>query len=125
LEQGADLLEDARRSQQGILVGHSEDADATLAEECVAKSIASLAAGVWRAIDLDGKVGGHAEEVGEVRSDGPLAAKAVTIELASPEVLPERRFGGGGVVAVLAGEDRGARWRSTELMRSNDGTVLA
>jgi hypothetical protein len=30
----------------------------------------------------------------------------VTIELASPEVLPERRFGGSGVVAVLAGEDR-------------------
>jgi hypothetical protein len=30
----------------------------------------------------------------------------VTIELASPEVLPERRFGGGGVVAMLAGEGR-------------------
>lgn len=30
----------------------------------------------------------------------------MTIELASPEVLPERRFGRGGVVAVLAGEDR-------------------
>lgn len=46
MEQGADLLEDARRSQQRILVGHSEDADSALAEECVAKSITSLAARV-------------------------------------------------------------------------------
>jgi hypothetical protein len=46
LEQGADLLEDARRSQQRIVVGHSEDADAPLAKEGVAKSIAPLAADV-------------------------------------------------------------------------------
>jgi hypothetical protein len=46
LEQSADLLDDDRGPQQGIIVGNAEDADPALAEECVAKSITSLAAGV-------------------------------------------------------------------------------
>ena len=46
LEQSADLLDYDRGAQQGIIVGHAQDANAALAEECVAKSITSLAAGV-------------------------------------------------------------------------------
>jgi hypothetical protein len=46
LEQSADLLDDDRGAQQRIIVGYAQDADAALAEECVAKSITSLAAGV-------------------------------------------------------------------------------
>ncbi len=46
LEQIADLLDDERGAQQGIIVGYAQDADAALAEEGVAKSITSLAAGV-------------------------------------------------------------------------------
>ena len=54
MEQGADLLEDTRRSQQRILVGHSEDADAPVAKECVAKSIAQNNRGRRRSA-IDGR----------------------------------------------------------------------
>ena len=50
-------------------------------------------------------MGGHAVEVREVGTNGALAAKPKAVELAAPEVLPERRLGGSGVVAVLASED--------------------
>ncbi len=58
------------------------------------------------AVDLHRELGGDAEEVCEVRADGPLSAKPKAVELAASEVPPERRLGGRRVVAVLAGEDR-------------------
>jgi len=95
--------------KQGFVVGEAQDEDATPSEEGVAKSIASLAAVMRRAIDLDGELGPHAEEVCEVRAYGLLATKPEATQLTAAQVLPERRVSGSRVVAVLASEDAGRR----------------
>lgn len=73
-EDGGGLVED-------VLVREAEHQDAALPEESVAKSIASLAAVVRRAVDLDSELDSNAEEVSEVGSDRILASEQEAIEL--------------------------------------------
>jgi hypothetical protein len=65
------------------LVREAEHDDAALSEEGVAKSITSLTALVRRAVDLDGELNRHAEEVGEVWADRKLTSEQKAVELAS------------------------------------------
>jgi hypothetical protein len=108
LESGADSFEHAGRLTQGLVIGEAEHEDAALSEEGVAKSITSLAAVVRRAVELDGELGRHAEEVREVGANRKLASERETVELTTAQVLPEHPLGGRGVIAVAAGEDGSA-----------------
>ena len=63
------------------MVGEPKDDDAAPSEEGIAKSITLLAARVGRSIDFDAKLHRYAEEVGEVGTNGKLAAEEETIEL--------------------------------------------
>jgi hypothetical protein len=93
---------------QGLAVGDAEHLDAVLSEEGVAKSITSLATVMGRSVDFDGELGGHAEEVREVGANRKLAAEQETVELTAAQALPERPFGGRGVVTVATGQDGSA-----------------
>ena len=71
----ANPLEDDFGAMHGVLVCEAEHHDAALAEERVAKSVASLPTVVRRAVDLDGELDRNTEEIGEVRADGKLASE--------------------------------------------------
>ena len=79
----ADLLEDGGGTLKDLVVGEAEHDNAALSEEGVAKSITSLTALVRRAVGLDGELNCHAEEVGEVGTDGKLTSEQKAVELAS------------------------------------------
>ena len=66
---------------EDLIICEAEHEDAALSEEGVAKSIPSLAAVVRWAVDLDGELGRHAEEVREVGANRKLASEQQTVEL--------------------------------------------
>jgi hypothetical protein len=59
---------------------------------------------VWRAVEFDDELGIDAIEVGDVGTDGMLAAELHAAALAVAEELPEVGFGAGGRLSQAAGE---------------------
>jgi len=62
-------------------VGNAQHSDTSTAEERVARSVLPFSIDVRVAVELNGKARCRAEEVGEVGTDGKLAAEAKTVDL--------------------------------------------
>ena len=83
----------------------AQDADALLLEEGGAFGVVSFLRGMAVAVDFDDKLQFSTVEIGDVGTDGLLTQEFVAVELAvAQELLPDRRFGRGGGLAVGAGE---------------------
>jgi hypothetical protein len=107
---------------QDVAVGDAQHDDAAAAEEGVAQPVLTFSTEMRVAIELDGKARGGAEEVGEVVTDGKLAAEAEAVDLAASEQPPEPLLGDGGMVAMLAGQGNTADKSSFHIGVSTRGT---
>jgi hypothetical protein len=87
---------------QHIVVPKPQDAETFRVKPSGSRFIIGLRVSMLPAIDLDDQSLRKAREVGDVSSNGSLAAKPEACELLSPQEIPEPSFGIGQLLAQIA-----------------------